>query len=133
MTKSSFLTPRKPHTYSKLQRTTGILLKRPIVELIEEVSVDDTLKNKSKLYWVDHFTFFLGPDGALYSWHDRRFHSTWRTEPAQDWHFVQDFGVDIEACWSRNSSRALWDAQLPVNPHHLQPPLDGTVVREIFS
>jgi hypothetical protein len=124
----------KPHASPNPAQNDGHPHKRPVLtELIEEVSVDTTpSKNQVQTVLGGPFTF-LGqyPDERIVLMARREI-----PENVDDLSvhkirtLCQDFGVDTETMLEKAELvAALLDAQLPVNPHQLQPPLDEHQVR----
>jgi hypothetical protein len=124
----------KPHASPKDEQDDGHPHTRPVLtELIEEVSVDTTpSKNQVQAVLGGPFTF-LGqyPDEGIVLMARREIPADLEDLSVHKIRALcKDFGVDTESMLEKSELiEALWDAQLPVNPHQLQPPLDGTVVR----
>jgi hypothetical protein len=124
----------KPHASPKEERDDGHPHKRPVLtELIEEVSVDTTpSKNQVQAVLGGPFTF-LGqyPDEGIVLMARREIPADLEDLSLHKIRALcKDFGVDTEKMLEKSELiEALWEAQLPVNPHQLQPPFDGTVVR----
>lgn len=124
----------KPQAPPKDAQDDGHPHKRPVLtELIEEISVDTTpAKNQVQNVLGGPFTF-LGqyPDEGIVVMARREIPADLEDLSVHKVRALcKEFGVKTESMLEKSELvEALWDAQLPVNPHQLQPPLDGIVVR----
>jgi len=127
----------KPHAAIKdtdPEAKDGHSHKRPVLtELIEEIMVDTTpSKNQVQSLLGGPFSF-LGqyPDEGVVLMARRELPADLEVESVHKLReLCKEYGIDTTLMLEKAElAEALLDAQLPVNPHQLQPPLDGIVVR----